>query len=289
MQPIAPLIFRLLARLPLRALHAAGAAVGWLTYGLSPRYRRQLRANLKSAGLLDRALARAAVGEAGKSAAELPAVWMRSPAEVLALVREVSGQELVEEARRRGQGIIYLTPHLGCFEITAQYLVSQAPITVLYRAPRQGWLQPLIEHGRGGGRLGLAPADLGGVRLLIRALKRKEAIGMLPDQVPAKGEGLWADFFGRPAYTMSLAARFTETTQAAMLFVYAERLPRGEGFHLHFSRPPQPVEGTLGERVAAINHGLETIIRQCPAQYLWAYNRYKRPAGAEPPPVESSQ
>jgi KDO2-lipid IV(A) lauroyltransferase len=57
---------------------------------------------------------------------------------------------MVEAAWQRGEGILFLTPHLGCFEITAQYYAAHAPITVLYRPPKQAWLQPLIESGRGG-------------------------------------------------------------------------------------------------------------------------------------------
>jgi Kdo2-lipid IVA lauroyltransferase/acyltransferase len=135
-----------------------------------------------------------------------------------------------------------------------------------------------MEQGRGGGNVSLAAADLGGVRLLMRALKRHEAIGLLPDQVPGRGEGIWADFFGRPAYTMTLAARLSEMPRTAVIFVYAERLAGARGFHLVFVAPPVPVAGSLAERVQAINLCVEDLIRRCPAQYLWGYNRYKQPA-----------
>jgi len=193
--------------------------------------------------------------------------------------------ELVEQAWQAGRGILFLTPHLGCFEITAQYYAARAPITVLYRRPKQAWLQPLIESGRGSANFRLAPADLSGVRLLLKALKRREAAGMLPDQVPGVGEGHWAEFFGRPAYTMTLGARLSATERTTVLLAFAERLPGGSGFHLRFRAPA--IAGTLAERVVAINRALEDLIRSCPQQYLWGYNRYKAPRGsgspAEPP------
>ena len=158
------------------------------------------------------------------------------------------------------------------------------PITVLYRAPKQTWLQPLMEQGRGGGNVKLAAADLGGVRQLMRALRQHEAIGLLPDQVPGRGEGTWADFFGRPAYTMTLAARLSEMPRTAVIFVYAERLSGAQGFRVTFLAPPVAVSGNLGQRVQAINACVEDLIRRCPAQYLWGYNRYKVPAGVAPPP-----
>lgn len=282
-------VLHLLSRLPLRVLHALGALLGWAVYWASPTYRRHLRANLEQAlgTTAPRGTLHDAIGHAGRTFTELAKVWALPQEEVVRHVVRVSGWDLVESALQRDRGIIFLTPHLGCFEITAQYYAAHAPITVLYRPPRQTWLQPVIEEGRGS-RLKLARADVGGVRTLLRALKRHEAIGMLPDQVPAFGEGIWAAFFDRPAYTMTLAARFAEITDATLLFAYAERLPGGDGFHLHLSQPPQALAGTLEQRVEAINAALEALILRCPAQYLWGYNRYKRPSGvAAPVPPEA--
>jgi KDO2-lipid IV(A) lauroyltransferase len=277
-------LFRLLSYLPLSVLHGIGAALGWLTWLFSPTYRRHMRENMVLAlgpeG--ERASRGAAIANAGKSSLELPVVWLRPMAETVARVVRVSGWELVERAKREGKGIVYLTAHLGCFEITAQYLSTQAPITVLYRPPKKAWLQTLIEMGRARGQLGIAAADLAGVRALLKALKRGEAVGMLPDQTPKVGEGRWADFFGKPAYTMTLAARLSETG-AAVIMVWAERLEGGAGYHFHLYEPTQPIVGDTNERTQRISHEIEALIRKCPEQYLWGYNRYKRPRGVAAP------
>ena len=279
-------IFRLLSRLPLAWLHAIGALLGWLTWLYSPTYRRHMQENLVLA--LGEAGARQvrpkAIAEAGKTMLELPKIWLNPREDAAARVVKVSGWDLVEAARREGRGIIYLTPHLGCFEILNQYLSADAPITCLYRPPRQAWLQSMIEAGRIRPQSSLAPADLSGVRLLLKALKRGEAVGMLPDQAPKVGEGRWLDFFGKPAYTMTLAARLTESG-AAVIMVWAERLPAGAGYHFRLQAPQQPLSGSTEARAQQINHEIEHLIRQCPEQYLWGYNRYKRPKGAEAPPV----
>lgn len=280
-------IFRLLSRLPLSVLHGIGALLGWLVYLGSPTYRRHLRQNLSLAyaGAAAAPVLRSAVAHAGRGALELPRLWLRPKSEVVSLVTRVSGWEAVEAAWHKGAGIVFLTPHLGCFEIIAQYYAAHAPVTVLYRPPKQAWLQPIIEEGRGSANLRLAPADLSGVRLLMRALKRREAIGILPDQVPGLGEGMWSGFFGKPAYTMTLAARLLESSGATLILAYGERLPGGAGFHLHFSPASESMAGSPESRVAAINRELEAVIRRCPGQYLWGYNRYKVPAGVEPPPA----
>lgn len=279
-------LFRLFSRLPLPVLHNLGAVLGWITWLTSPTYRRHLNENIALAGLQH--ARNAAIAEAGKGVAELPKIWLRPQDELVARVAQVTGWEHVEAARAAGKGVLYLTPHLGCFEIVAQYLAatpsadgSVHPITVLYRRPRQDWLAPLMEQGRGM-HLKLAPADLGGVRRLMKALKHGEASGMLPDQVPGNGEGIWAPFFGKPAYTMTLAARLAEGG-ATVLMTYAERLHYGAGYHIHFLPLSQPLAGDLPARVAQLNGEIERIIRLCPEQYLWGYNHYKRPAGVPEP------
>lgn len=275
-------LFRLLSRLPLSLVHALGAFLGRLAYLLSPTYRRHLRDNLAQAGL-DPSLRLAVAGESGKQMLELSRIWLRTLAEANAQVVEVVGWQHVEAARQAGRGIVFLTPHLGCFEITAQYLSAHFPITVLYRPPKHASFQYLIETGRQREQLHLAPADLSGVRSLIKALKRGQAVGLLPDQAPKTGEGVWLDFFGKPAYTMTLAARLTETG-AVTLMTWGERLPGGRGYRVHFSEPRTRLTGATVDRAQQINVEIEQLIRQCPSQYLWGYNRYKRPAGAEPPP-----
>jgi Kdo2-lipid IVA lauroyltransferase/acyltransferase len=259
-------LFRLLARLPLPMLHNLGAIAGWLAYVLSPSYRRHLRENMHLAGV--EACRGEAVAEAGKTIFELPRLWLRPHDEVAGRVVKLEGWQHVEAALAAGRGILFLTPHLGCFEICAQYLAKHRPITVLYRRPKQDWLAPIMEQGRGA-NLNLAPADMSGVRKLLKALKSGEMVGMLPDQAPKAGEGEWAPFFGRPAYTMTLAARLTQTG-ATVLMVYAERLAYGAGYHLHFLPPAGKVTTP-----ADINREIEQLILRCPGQYLWGYNRYK--------------
>lgn len=286
-----PRLFRLLSLLPLDALHRLGALLGWLAYLLSGTYRQHLQTNLqRGIGTVSGAIRRGAIAAAGEQVLELPKIWLRPLDEVAGRVARVSGWEHVEAAWANDQGIVFLTPHLGCFEITAQYYAARCPIerpiTVLYRQPKQAWLGELIEAGRQRSeRLLLAPADLSGVRRLIGGLRKHQAVGLLPDQVPGVGEGRWLPFFDQPDYTMTLAARLSEVSSSVVIFAWAERLPFGAGYHLHLSSPTQPLTGDTLERAAAINRELEHLIRQCPAQYLWGYNRYKRPRGAEPPPA----
>ena len=270
-------LMRVLVRLPLPALQAAGALLGWAMYALSPTYRRHLQENLVLGGYRDAATRRAAIAGAGRMLVELPLVWLRPRAEVTALVRRIDGLELVETARAAGKGIVFLTPHLGCFEITAQVAAERFPITVLYRPPKLAWMQPMIEEGRAQDNVRLASADLAGVRELLAALKRHEAVGILPDQVPGEGEGEWAGFFGRPAYTMTLAMKLAARPNAVALLAFGKRVPGG--FEIHVRELPAALPGESPER--RLNRAVEALVRECPGQYLWGYNRYKAPRGAK--------
>jgi len=274
-------LLRVAAHFPLPLLHALGTLAGWAVYLLSPRYRRFLRDNLRRAGFGEASVRRTAIAEGGKAVLELPAVWLRDLDAVARLVVDAEGWDHVEAALEPGRGLILLTPHLGCWEIAGQYIASRIPLTVMYSPPKLKALEPYMVAGRSREMLKSVPADLRGVRAMLKALKRGEAIGMLPDQVPGVGEGEWVDFFGRPAYTMVLVSRLAEQTGAPVLLVFAERLPKGAGYRFVVEPmlPARPPESP----VRALNRSLEQLIRRRPEQYLWAYNRHKVPAGAPQP------
>jgi Kdo2-lipid IVA lauroyltransferase/acyltransferase len=273
-------LLRLAARLPLSLLHGMGSVLGWAVYGMSPTYRRHLRENLAQAGYTDARIRREAIAAAGRMVAELPALWFRPHAGVVALVKEVEGFDAALAAHAQGRPVVFLTPHMGCFEVAAQYAASRMPITVLYRPPKIGWLEPLMQEGRARPNVRLVPADVSGVRAVLAALKRGEAAGFLPDQVPGAGEGEWAEFFGRRAYTMTLAARLAERDGVLCFLAYARRLRGGAGYALVLRPLPGRLAGESATR--AVNRALEALVRECPEQFLWGYNRYKTPKGARP-------
>jgi KDO2-lipid IV(A) lauroyltransferase len=133
----------------------------------------------------------------------------------------------------------------------------------------------------------LAPANLSGVRMLVKALKGGQPVGVLPDQVPQEGEGVWAPFFGRNAYTMTLPAKLAQLGRADILLVYAERLPRGRGYAIRFVPFEGSMEGDAATQAASINRAMEQLIALCPSQYFWSYNRYKKPQGVAAPEAEA--
>lgn len=281
-------LLKLLARLPLPVLHGIGIMLGWLIYWVPGRHSGRLRNNLLDSGLCApgqecRRLLRQTIGESGKAIIELLPVWLRPYEKVLKLVKGTSGWEHIDAARAAGKGIILIGPHIGCFEIINLYYASRHPFTAMYKPPRKPMLAELMLAGRQRGQATLVPTDLSGVRAQLAALKRHEAIGILPDQVATGGDGVWAPFFGRPAYTPTLVASLQRKTGAAAFFIAAERLSWGRGYHLHVMPVDEALPEDKTEAAIRINQGVEAMVRLLPSQYLWSYNRHKRPGGAPDP------
>jgi KDO2-lipid IV(A) lauroyltransferase len=232
-------------------------------------------------------VALSSVGEAGKLVAELPRLWLGRPVRV-----GWEGAACIEAAQAHGAGVLFLTPHMGCFEIAAQAYAqrfgARQPITVLFRPARQTWLRDLMTTARERPGLHTAPTTLAGVKQLIKALRAGHVVGLLPDQVPPEGQGVWAPFFGRDAYTMTLSVRLAQTTSTQIVLVWGERLSWGRGYLVHV-RPFNHIPGDAlasdpAQAAQQINRAMERLVRECPRQYLWSYDRYKPPRAATPPP-----
>lgn len=274
--------FRLLSALPLNVLQAIGRLGGRLVFVLSGQYRKRLLTNISQAGYTESGVALRAAGEAGAMVMELARVWFKTPD---SLSRVTSDQEhVLNQARAEGRGILFLTPHLGSFEMAARYGAQRQPVTVMFRPPRKAILKPAMQAARNASGVRTVPASRQGVRAFVRALKQQEAVGMLPDQVPSEGEGVWAPFFDREAWTVTLPGKLAKLTDAIVLVVACERLPKGQGWRMHYLRTPEPLPETPREQAMLFNRMMQTLISRFPEQYLWGYHRYKRPSNVPPPP-----
>jgi KDO2-lipid IV(A) lauroyltransferase len=275
------LLFRFLSSWPLPLLHALGGLLGWLVWFVSPAYRRSFRAQVAQAGLPFEQ-ARPAIADAGRLAAELPRLWLRPQHESCLPQVQLEGREVVDGLRAQGRGVIFFSAHCGSFELAPQALAElYGPVTALYRPSRQPWLAELMRVSRQRPGLAMAPASLAGIRQMLKALRSGGSVALLTDQVPPEGLGLWAPFFGRPAYSMTLAAKLALQSGAALVPVRTERLPAGRGYRMQFQAPVSGLDVTpppdLLQAVTLVNQANEALILSLPGQYLWAYARYKQP------------
>jgi KDO2-lipid IV(A) lauroyltransferase len=280
MQLLLRLTFRLTARMPLWLLHAAGALLGWLVYWGSPTYRLRFRENAAAAGVTA-AQSRGAIAAAGMLAAETPWLWLR-PAAIKQSAMQWRNEQVIEQALAQGKGLLLMTPHIGSFEASAQgwagHLAPRhGPMVVLYKPSRIAWLDTIMREARSVPGLQPATTTMAGVRVLFKTLRQGGVVGLLPDQVPPQGMGVWAPFFGKPAYTMTLAFRLARQTGAPIVMAWADRLPFGRGYSISLELLRLPLDGTDEQAALALNAQLERMIVSRPDLYLWGYARYKQP------------
>ena len=225
--------------------------------------------------------------ETAKAVVEGPAIWYGSMWRIKRWIEHEPTLKLFKERTENGtKAAIFLTPHLGSWELTSFVAAQLGPITVLYKPQTRsnGIANDLMNTGRARiPNIKLASTDAGGVRLLMQALKRQEMIGILPDHDPPENAGQFAPFFGHPAHTINLISKLAEKTKAPVAFFVAERLSWGRGFRFHCIDLPDTIADPENG-VTVMNQGLEECIMRWPGQYWWGYKRFRRlPQGIQSP------
>lgn len=274
-------VLYLLALLPLRMAQSLGAYIGLRTYKSKNKAYRITRINIQhcfpelSEEQQDD-LVKASLIETGRLAGEMGMSWIWSSGRVLAKVRKVHNEECLSEALSHGKGVIVIGPHLGNWEVLGLYLSTKYPLTSMYRPPKIELMDRLIRRKRA--RLGskLAPANVKGVRMAMKALKAGEVLGILPDQEADKGSGVFAPFFGQDSYSMKLLPQLAAQTGAVVVSAFAKRLPDGQGFEIVFHPVPDQINNKdILTSASAMNAEVEFCVRQIPAQYQWEYKRFQ--------------
>lgn len=276
------LLLGALGRLPLPLNHLVGGLLGRLAWWFAREARRITLINLErcfpdQTAAWHRRVAQASLVESAKAFTETPRLWRLPGEEIQRLVREIEGAEVLEAALHSPTGAIFASPHLGCWELMGLYLPGHTRLTSLYRPPRVAAIDAPMRRGREHTGASLVPTDASGVKALKKALHAGECIGILPDQSPKGAKGVYAPFFGIPAFTMVLLNRLAAQHDAFVALCFAERLPRGRGYRLHFAKASAAVgDADLVTAAAALNAGVEALIRRRPEQYAWSYKRFKR-------------
>jgi len=276
---------RLISLLPLVVLQWIGAAVGLIIFIVSPRYRNHLIANLENAALVSgfKPSRMRAACEAGMMFADTLWIWRHPNSSILKTT--VDNWKLFSDLVANGNGVIILAAHLGGFEIIPRIFSQGLRATVMYKPARKQWVNALMVKSRSHSRVDFVEANLGGVRKIKRALKNGELVGILADQVPSVADGVWAKFFNQYAYTSSFPYKLAHLNDVPTLFVSAERLRFGRGWHVKTRLMTRdPLQSPM-EAASQMNAFFEQHIIEKPHQYMWSYNRYKKPAGAISAPM----
>ena len=277
----------LLGRLPWPWLYRLGDGIGALWRSGNGRESRVARVNLALAfphlpeaerELLHRRILRTTA----RQALETLKLWTQPTAGNLALLRDVHGAALYDQALAAGRGVIVAAPHYGNWELLNQWLASRGPVAIVYRPPDSEVGDAFLQQVRGVDNVRQVRAEGPAVRQLWKVLKEGGAVGILPDQQPKAGDGEFAPFFGVQALTMTLLSRLADRTGSPVLLAWCERVGDGPRFDLHIEpAPAQIADADPQQAVACLNREVERIARRDPSQYQWTYKRYTlRPPGS---------
>lgn len=283
------LSFRLLSLLSLRWAQRIGRFLGGFVWRLGGRSVETTRKNLRACypHLADserEELGRQSLRETGATAMEIPLMWEWPVERCLGLIKEIEGEELLDDYKADGKGLLLLAPHLGNWELAGLFFASRYKMAALYSPPNRPEFETYIKNVRSRSGSELVATDRRGIMRLLAILRGGGVVGVLPDQTPRQEGGEFAPFFGIPAVTMTLASKLIHKTDAHPLITFAQRLPKGEGFKIVIRRADDGMTSKdMSESLSALNRSVERCIELVPAQYQWEYKRFRRTAPGETP------
>ncbi|MEQ9532395.1 MAG: lysophospholipid acyltransferase family protein [Marinobacter salarius] len=274
-------ILGLAGKLPLRAAQLAGRCLGTIAWTFRTNSRRVTEINLGIAfpdltNDQHQNMARSSLRHTGQTMMEIPLMWEWPVERCLGLIREIEGEELLENAKKDGRGLLLLAPHLGNWELTGLYFSSRYRMAALYSPPHIKEFEDYMIRVRG--RLGseLVRGDRRGLARLIALLREGEVTGILPDQSPRGKGNAYAPFFGMDVRTMTLVSKLLQKSGAKPLMTYSERLKDGRGFRLVIRECEEGIADTDPLiATTALNRSIENVVREIPEQYQWEYKRFR--------------
>src|SRR5210317_7782 len=269
-------ILKLLFSLPLLIIHLLGCFLGMMMYFFDAKFRERVSKNIKEAKIVSGKIETKSLivknsMHIGMALMETFTIWFASSTKIKKLVKKTINWDLIEQQKSKGRGIIFLTPHMGSFEITAQYYGINHPIKVMFKPSKREWINNLMFYGRNKNHVSPVNIEMSGMKQILKSLKNGEAVGILPDQVPPEGHGAWSKFFNQRVYSMTLIEKLHKLTQAPIIFALGRRKKIGMGFEIELFSYEDEVT------VQSIDQFIEKIVRTAPEQYLWNYRRYKLP------------
>ncbi|WP_242370850.1 lysophospholipid acyltransferase family protein [Anaeromyxobacter sp. SG26] len=291
---------RLLSLLPLSVALALGGALGRLGYLLAGKTRRLALRHLALAfperSEAEReAIARRMFVHLGRAAMEV--VTIRSYDARLETYVELSNGEVLREVMARGKGMMFVTGHVGNWELLARRIArAGVPNAVIAKAGHDPRLNALAEEFRAsGGVTTLWRENPETGRAIIRTFRQGRALGLLIDQ-DTDVQGVHVPFFGRLAYTPRAAADLALRFGAPVVVgTIRRRGPRaGDGHLLEVVEIPydpsaQDREAEAVRLTAACSLALETAIRRSPEEWVWMHERWKtRPPAEAGSPQQAS-
>lgn len=281
-------ILWILSKLPLGEIRCLGATIGLISFKFSKKSANRLAHNLLITGLATpqtvNKMARKAAKAWGMTLAEAALIaWQKNQKRVNKLTHVDESFYAVKKLMEAGAKIVFLTPHIGNFDIVVKYFSYNLPmnIHILYKPLKDPVLNEIMYLGRKEARITPVPTNRKGVLSLMKHLKLGGVIGILPDNVASGGDGEWVKFFGQDVYATTLAARICQMPDVQVIMVAETRTKAGfEAKCIMFNPSSTDTHAITQELYIEI----EKLVREAPEQYYWSYDRFRHPPNAKPKP-----
>jgi KDO2-lipid IV(A) lauroyltransferase len=277
-------VFRLLSLIPSRLMVWLSYPLGRLIWWVSPTKRNSTQKNLLACfpdlSEIERLkLGRESMRHYVFTVLEMGKAWNWSSERLRQQFDKAEGLEHLIDALAENKGVLALVPHYGAWEFSAQGF-GKTSVMALYKPSEHEEInQQLLEKRLRQGTQ-MAATNRSGLKKIYHQLSDGGLVLQLPDQDPSGGQGHFAPFFGVQAWTGVLAPRLVQRTDCKVLFAACVRTGKGR-YRMVFQAAEEEIySADVDVALAALNRGVERIIEVDPAQYLWAYKRFKtRPEG----------
>ncbi len=276
----------ILSKLPLPAIRWLGGVIGLISLKLSKKSAKRLPHNLLITGLatIDTVsdLTIATAKSLGMTLVEAALIaWSHDRKKIEKLSQVDESFYAVKKLIENGQNVVFLTPHIGNFEVAVKYFAYNLPmnIQILYKPSKDNVIEQIMLNGRREANITPVPTNRKGVISLMKHLKAGGCIGILPDNVASGGDGEWVKFFGQDVYATSLAAKICQMPNTHVVIVQNLRTKTG------FSSkciPFNPIENDTHAIMQELYLEIERLVREAPEQYYWSYDRFRHPNNAKP-------
>lgn len=282
MQTLVKLAAGLLARLPLAAALGFGKALGWI-YGSIMRYRRHeaIEALRRSFPEKDerfyRAIIKGMYRNLGMNLIEILRM-AGGPLDEFNDRITVEGKSIVDQALQRGKGVLILTAHFGNWDLLGMFTVRRGyPLTIISKDLKNRVINNMWMALREKIGVKIIPSH-NAIRASLRTMKQNELLGFILDQNRPREQGIFVDFFSRPACTSPGLAVISSQAQAPVVPVFIHRTP--DGNHLMqilplIEPPPDREPETVRKATQEYTKIIEDQIRQYPEQWIWLHRRWK--------------
>jgi len=285
-------LFHLIGALPVFIIHKLGYLIGVMIWACNGRTRQITQTNIElcfphKTPEFRQQLIRSSVIQTAISALEICATWIKPSSYFIDKIDIVEGEHLLAEAINQDKGILLLAPHLGNWEIVGNYITSRYDLTVMYKPHKMKGLDQLIYKARSSDRLKVVPTNNHGVIALLRKLRNKGIVAVLPDQEPDPSGGIFAPLFGVKALSPVIASRLINKTNSAAIGAFCLRLPHGRYKVVFQQADPLIYSDDAYESIKGLNLSVEQFISSAPEQYQWEYKRFSKRPDKEPNPYKN--